>query len=47
MGRRNTQLRPFLLGSGKDSQRIEGDDAEHSAAYIFKAAKDNGVTAIW
>ena len=38
---------PFLLGPGKDNPRIEGDDAEHSAAYICKAAKNNGVTAIW
>jgi hypothetical protein len=38
---------PFLLGSGKDSPRIEGDDAEHDAAYICKAAKNNKVTATW
>jgi hypothetical protein len=43
-------LTPFLLfdlpGSGEDNPRIEGDDAEHSAAYICSAAKNNGVSAI-
>jgi hypothetical protein len=38
---------PFLLGLGQNTPRTEGDDAEHEAAYICKAAKNNGVTAIW
>jgi hypothetical protein len=38
---------PFLLALGQNTPRIEGDDAEHEAAYICKTAKNNGVTAIW
>jgi hypothetical protein len=38
---------PFTLGHDDDHTRIGGDDAEHSSAFICKAVKNNGVTAIW
>jgi hypothetical protein len=33
------KTQPFALGLGKDNPRIEGDDAEHSAAFICKLPK--------
>jgi hypothetical protein len=41
------KMQPFELGRGNDRPRIGGDDAEHNAAYICEAVKNNGVTAIW
>ena len=41
------ERQPFELGPGTDRPRIGGDDAAHSADYICKAVKNNGVTAIW
>lgn len=38
---------PFLLGRGKDRPLIGGNDAEHNAAYICQAVKNNGVMAYW
>jgi len=37
----------FTLGLGKGKASVGGDDAEHSAAFICEAAKNNGITAIW
>jgi hypothetical protein len=41
------EKQPFTLGSGTGTPRIWGVDAEHDADFICKAAKHNGVTAVW
>jgi hypothetical protein len=41
------QKQPFSLGSGMDRATVGGDDAEHDADFICKAAKHNGVIAVW
>jgi uncharacterized lipoprotein YajG len=37
----------FDLALGTDRPTIGGDDVGHNSAYICKAVKNNGVTAIW
>jgi hypothetical protein len=38
---------PFYLGTDKHTSLVGGDDAEHQAGYICKAAKQNGIMDIW
>ena len=38
---------PFSLGQGKDNGLVGGEDAEHNAAFICDAAKNNWVSDIW
>jgi hypothetical protein len=38
---------PYTLGSGRDTPLVGGDDAEHNADFICRAAKHNGVIATW
>jgi hypothetical protein len=38
---------PCSLGRGNNDPLVGCDDAEHDAAFICEAAKNNGVTAIW
>jgi hypothetical protein len=38
---------PYQLGPGVERARIGGDDAEHTAPFMCKAAKNNGVISVW
>ena len=38
---------PYTLGPGEDRSRIGGDDAEHTAEFMCKAVKNNGVISVW
>ena len=38
---------PYTLGPEEDRPRIGGDDAEHTAAFMCTAVKNNGVISAW